>query len=90
MDAREISRIREYGTIVTRSADRSDDGEQRIRACRDIVQECQYAKIDGLMVDLFSASAIVKVYDALNATNQNKFRSLPIRKMALVALRLIR
>jgi hypothetical protein len=82
MDSREPARIRDGGTIVTNS---HGDGLARIAACRHIVAEHQYAKIDGLMVDLFTASAIVKVYDALNEANRAKFERLSIAHMATVS-----
>ncbi len=46
-------------------------------------------KINGHMVDLFSASAIVKVYDAVNDANKSKFKALPVARMASVAFKLI-
>jgi hypothetical protein len=41
------------------------------------------------MLDLFSASAIVAIYDNLNSDNRTKFITLPIEKMAKVALQLL-
>lgn len=43
-----------------------------------------------LLIDGFSASAIVQVYDALNAENKVKFSGLDIAKMAKVAFKLCR
>lgn len=85
MQTREPTRIREHGTPVTSSK----DGDAIIAACRDIVARQQYAKINGHMVDLFSASAIVKVYDAVNDANKAKFKALPVARMAAVAFKLI-
>ena len=52
----------------------------RIEMLRDIVQGCQAQRIrvDGrkVYVDLFSASAMVKVYDALNEANRAKYIGL--------------
>ena len=81
----EPTRVRQHGRKVTLSS----SGAERIAACRDIVERASFAKIDGVMVDLFSASAIVKVYDAINEVNRVKFERLPIGKMARVALQLI-
>jgi hypothetical protein len=63
--------------------------EQRITAFRNIVEKAQYAKVDGVMVDLFSASAVTQVYDALNPINRVKFSILPAYRMVEVAFRLI-
>lgn len=62
---------------------------KNIETLRKIVSECQAAKVDGALVDLFTASAIVKVYDALNETNKAKFAALPVRRMASVAGRAV-
>jgi hypothetical protein len=77
--------VREQGTIVTNP----QDGIERIKAVRQIVEAKQYAKIDGIMVDLFSASAIINVYDNINEANQTKYRGLPVYKMADIAFKLM-
>ena len=43
-----------------------------------------------MMVDLFSASAIVAVYDALSERNREVYRTLPAAKMASIAFRLVK
>lgn len=71
--------------------------EQRIKAigadgiaqCREIVRRKQYAKVNEVMVDLFSASAIVQVYDALNLTNQAKMATLPVGRVADISFQLL-
>jgi hypothetical protein len=65
----EPTRTRKHGTKVTKAT----TGEAIVKACRDIVERKQYAKISGLMMDLFSASTIVAVYDALKPENRVKF-----------------
>ena len=40
------------------------------------------------MVDLFTASLIVKVYDALNDANRERYAGFPVRKMASIAFKL--
>lgn len=41
-----------------------------------------------VIVDAFTASAIVQVYDALNVDNKIKFSGLTLEKMATVAFKL--
>lgn len=82
----EPSRVREHGTHVTRSA----TPEEKIAAFRSIVARGGYSKIDGVTVDLFSASAVVAVYDALNDANKAKFAGLSVPKMATVAFKLLK
>ena len=86
MNNREISRVREKGTIVTSPK----TGLERIQALRGIVKRCQYAKIDGQMIDLFSANAIVQIYDALSLENQVKYRNMTAPKMAHIAFKLMK
>jgi hypothetical protein len=80
------SRIREKGTIETRADNPSD----RMQAIKRIVDRKQYEKIDGQMIDLFSASAIVKVYEALSKDNQEKFACFPAGKMGIIAFKLLK
>ena len=77
---------RVHGTEVTSPA----NGEERIAAVKRIVERKQYAKIDGTMVDLFSASAIVAVYDKLGPENQEKYRNCHVAKMASIAFKLVK
>ena len=79
-----MKRIREQGTIETVS----ESAQERIDAIRQVVTDCQYAKIDGCMCDLFSANRVVQVYDALNDKNKAKFASVPWPKMAQIAFKL--
>ncbi len=82
----EPTRTRKNGTRVTATK----DGDQIIAACRSIVANSQYEKINGTMVDLFTASAIVKVYDACNETNQAKLKALPVARIASIAMQLLK
>ena len=41
-------------------------------------------------VDLFSASAVVSIYDALNAANREKLLSMPLDKMIEISLRMVK
>lgn len=82
----EPTRTRENGTRVTCAKTPAE----KIAAIRQITIEHQYAKVDGVMVDGFTASAIIQVYDALNEKNQQLFASFPIGKMARVAFQLVK
>lgn len=57
----------------------------KIRQLRTIAESCQRGKVDGVTVDLFTASAIVAVYDRLGESNRAKFLAMPIARMADVA-----
>ena len=77
---------RKHGTLESTC----NSPEERINCIRRIVANSQYEKIDGCMIDLFSASAIVAVYDALNEENRLKFASCPAPKMAIIALKFMK
>lgn len=84
--ANTYTRTREQGIQETIAG----NGEDRIAAIREVVNQKQYAKIDGTMIDLFTASVIVQVYDALSFENKAKFAAMPAGKMGLLALRLMK
>lgn len=66
------------------------DGAGILAACRTIKTEGSYAKINGVMVDTFTASAIVAVHDALNEENRAKLLALPLQKIASICFRLLK
>lgn len=51
-------------------------GKEKIEKCREIVANKQYEDIDGDTMDLFTASAVVQVYDALNDENKAKLENM--------------
>ena len=82
----EPTRVRDHGRRVWKTT----TSLEKIEACRVIVDEQSFGKIDGVTMDTFSASAILAVWDAINETNRAKFSALPIAKMARVAFKLIK
>ncbi len=56
---------------------------------RAIVANRQYAKVDGVLVDGFTASAIIAVYDNLSPEAQAKMAAMSVAKMGLIALKLV-
>ena len=79
------TRTREHGTQETIAGNSAD----RINAIRRVVANKQYEKIDGCMIDLFTANIIVQVYDALSDKNKAKFAAVPAPKMGIIALKLV-
>lgn len=63
---------------------------QRVAALRKIVTERQHDRVDGKQIDLFSASAVIAVYDKLNAENQAKFATMHAPAMVALAFKFIR
>lgn len=77
---------RKNGTKVHTPA----NAEERIAAFRDVVNEKQYAKIDGVMIDLFTASHVVQVFDALNDVNRAKLADMSAPKLVAVVWKLLK
>jgi hypothetical protein len=57
---------------------------------KDIVANKQAKKISGVMVDMFTASAISQIYDKVNDANKAKMDKLPIVKLADVAMKMMK
>tara|TARA_Y100001937_G_C6876804_1_gene222999 strand:- start:239 stop:514 length:276 start_codon:yes stop_codon:yes gene_type:complete len=62
-----------------------------IAILRGIVDNKQAEKLHGVMVDMFTASALVQVYDKVNDENQEKMKNMlktsqGLRRMADFAL----
>ena len=53
-----------------------DAGTDVLMQLRSIVDQKQATKIHGMMVDMFTASAIVQVYDKVNNDNQRKMQDM--------------
>ena len=65
----------------------------RIEKLRGIVENCQHAKVEGVRVDLFTASALVRVYEALSPENQARFNDrdrLPLPRLVAFAWQHVR
>ena len=65
-------------------------GKDGIERCRKIVAERQYAKVNEVMIDGYSASAIVQVYDAVNEANRIKLEGLPVHRVVSICFQLIK
>ena len=64
--------------------------EADIKAIANVVKKRQAKKIDGMLMDLTTANAVMKVYKALNRSNKKKFAELPLRKMVTVTWKLVK
>ena len=54
---------------------------KRITALRKILKGHTAGKIDGQIVDAFTAGGLVKLYDKLGEKNHSKFERLPLIKL---------
>jgi hypothetical protein len=59
---------------------------ESVEALRQIVTDKNSAKVNGTLVDLFTASAIMQVYDAVNDANKEKMDSMLKTKAGLMKI----
>ena len=78
--------VAEHRTAV-RLSPLGPEGLEKLRA---IVAGCAAQKVNEVFVDVFSASAIVQVHDALNTANREKLLAMPIARVADVCFKLIK
>ncbi len=78
------TRTREHGTQETVAATPA----ARIAAIRQVVIDKQYAKVDGAMMDLFTASLIISVYDQLGEGSKQQYASMQARRMGIIGFKL--
>jgi hypothetical protein len=67
-----------------------NESNPKIDKIKDIVKKKQYKRIGGVIVDMQTANAILKVHKALNAANRKKYERLPVSKMADIAWKLVK
>lgn len=72
-----------------RSVPKADPALPVIDRLRLIVKECQANRVDGVLVDLFSASTAVQVYDAVNEANKARLAKLPVRQLITVCFKVL-
>jgi hypothetical protein len=66
--------------------DERDEVKESVDALRQIVTDKNSAKVNGTLVDLFTASAIMQVYDAVNDANKEKMDSMLKTKAGLMKI----
>jgi len=73
-----------------RAMPHADDSKPRIDWVRDVVDHHQAHVIDSIVLDAFTASAIITVYDALGPANQAKYEGYHVGVMAEIAWKLVK
>ncbi len=61
-----------------------------VETCRKIAEEKQRGKYEGAWIDLYTASAVIRVYDALNEVNKAKIDACDYRKVVAVAWKMVK
>lgn len=62
----------------------------RYTAAKTAVENKTWQMLEGALLDTFTASAMVAVYEAMNEDNRAKFDSVPLDKLASFCLRQFR
>jgi hypothetical protein len=74
---------------AVRSISKPDPSLSTIDKVRWVVENKQYNRVNGLLMDMMTASIIIQVYDALNDANKIKFAAMTVRRMADTAFKLV-
>ena len=86
IDKKDWDKFKKKGYI---QAEEVELDEGIIDKVKDIASKKQAAKIDGVLVDMFTASAISQIYDKVNDANKKKMENLPIVKLAKLAMKMM-
>lgn len=79
----------EGGGIETIVVAEAKEGK-RLAALRGIVRDCQYKMVEGVLVDAYSASAFVQVYDLVSQESKDKLLSFDLPKAIRVSFATIK
>jgi hypothetical protein len=63
--------------------------ENVIDKMKKIVKDKQAMKIDGVMVDLYTASAVTQIYDKVNPANKKKMENMSPQGLATAAFKIL-
>ena len=86
----ELAQQAQAGASQSLNASLGDVDPKNILKMRNIVANHQYEEIDGQVVDAYTASAIIQVYDALGTPeNKAKLASMSIPQMSDIAFKVI-
>jgi len=65
-------------------------GDPKEDAIREIVASQSMGRVEGVKLDLYSASAIVYILDAISPQNKEKYMAMPVDKMASIAFKMMK
>ena len=64
-------------------------GNPKVDALRQIVADKQYAKVDGVSIDLTTANLLLQILDALSPANKENYLGKPIEQMVSIAYKIL-
>ena len=64
-------------------------GEEGLAKLREIVASCNASKVNECFVDMWSASAVVKVYDAVNEKNKARLLAMSVGRVCEIAMQVL-
>jgi hypothetical protein len=86
----DIDDILVYVKKMVKESTELQEESKVISKVREIVDDESYAKVGGVMVDLFTASAIIKVYDKVNDSNKAKMDKMKIGQLVSLAYKMLK
>ena len=84
------SKQKEYLSKGWLLAEETQLDESVISDIKDIVAKKSAKKIQGVMVDLFTASAISQIYDKVNDANKAKMDNMKVTQLANLAMKMMK
>jgi len=89
LDVKTIQSLMDEKIVESVESVESELDESVIDKVKEIASKKSAAKIDGVMVDSFTASAISQIYDKVNDASKKKMDGLPITKLATLAMKMM-
>lgn len=62
---------------------------EKLNMFEEVLNNHSYQEVDGILVDVQSANAVLTVYEALGEANKEKFINEPIHRMMDIAWKLV-
>ncbi len=90
IDKKDWPKFKKQGYIQAESNESLSEASKTIDKVKQIVSKKQAMKIDGVMVDMFTASAISQIYDKVNDVNKKKMDGLNVTKLANLAMKMMK
>ena len=77
-----------HGKLLVQSVE-IDEESKYVKVARDVVKKKSAKKVDGVLLDLYTAGVIVQVYDAVNSKYKKRMDGLKLKQLSDLAFRAI-
>ena len=90
IDKKDWPKFKKQGYTQAEQNESLSEASKTIDKVKQVVSKKQAMKIDGVMVDMFTASAISQIYDKVNDVNKKKMDGLNVTKLANLAMKMMK